>query len=154
VISWAIAMQTTSNLNTIYEIDDYQWLEETIERLKNREFDQLDLEHLIEELEDLGRERKNAVASLLEQIIRHYLMYQFWNEEVERNAPHWEAEIFNFKIQLNRLLTRNLQTYLEANLDKIYQSSRKYIQKKARLDNLPQKSPYTLEALLNDDHLP
>ncbi len=154
MISEAIAMQTTSNFNTLYEIDDYQWLEETVERLKKREFDQLDLEHLIEELEDVGRERKNAVISLLEQIIRHYLMYQFWTEEVERNAPHWEAEIFNFKIQLNRLLTRNLHIYLEENLDKIYQSSRKYIQKKARLDNLPQKSPYTLEALLNEDHLP
>ncbi len=53
------------NLKNLYDIDDAQWLEETIKLLKNKEFNQLDWDNLIEELEDLGRENKNAVASLL-----------------------------------------------------------------------------------------
>lgn len=87
-------MPALKNLKNIYEIDDYQWLEETIQLLKNQQFERLDLEHLIEELEELGRERKNAVASLLEQIIRHLLMYQYWTVEREQNSNHWEAEIY------------------------------------------------------------
>ncbi|MGB5593436.1 MAG: DUF29 domain-containing protein [Crocosphaera sp.] len=147
-------IQTPESLKQLYEIDDYQWLEKTVHLLKNRKFDSLDLENLIEELEELGREKKNAVASLLEQIIRHCLMYQYWTDEYERNSNHWEAEIYNFKVQLSRILTRNLKVYLEQNLDKIYQYSRKYVVKKTKLTNLPENNPYSLEDLLNEDYLP
>ncbi len=37
-------------LKQLYEIDDSQWLGETISLLRNHQFQQLDLEHLIEEL--------------------------------------------------------------------------------------------------------
>jgi hypothetical protein len=147
-------IQTPEGLKQLYEIDDYQWLEKTVDLLRNRKFDSLDLENLIEELEELGREKKNAVASFLEQIIRHYLMYQYWTDEYERNANHWEAEIYNFKVQLNRILTKNLKVYLQENLEKIHQSSRKYVIKKTRLTNLPENNPYSLEDLLNEDDLP
>lgn len=147
-------MQTIKDLKHIYEIDDVQWLEETINLLKNRQFERLDLEHLIEELKELGREKKNAVASLLEQIIRHLLMYQYWTAEREQNANHWEAEIYGFKTQLNRLLTTNLTNYLQDNLETIYQSSLKYVQKKTKLQNLPCNNPYSLNDLLDQDYLP
>jgi len=67
-------MQRIHALKQLYDIDDSQWLGETVSLLR---FQQLDLEHLIEELEDLGKEKKNAVASLLEQIIRHLLLLQY-----------------------------------------------------------------------------
>ncbi len=47
-------MTVIPDLKTLYEIDDSLWLEETIELLKAKRFDALDLENLIEELEDLG----------------------------------------------------------------------------------------------------
>ncbi|WP_013324954.1 DUF29 domain-containing protein [Gloeothece verrucosa] len=147
-------MQTLEDLKNIYESDDAQWLEETIKLLKNKQFEGVDLEHLIEELEELGREKKNAVASLLEQIIRHLLMYQYWTAEREQNANHWEAEIYSFKTQLNRLLTTNLANYLQDNLETIYQSSLKYVQKKTRLKNLPSNNPYSWKDLLDQDYLP
>jgi len=71
-------MQRIHDLKQLYEIDDSQWLGETVSLLRNHQFSQLDLEHLIEELEDLGKEKKNAVASLLEQVIRHLLLLQYW----------------------------------------------------------------------------
>lgn len=147
-------MQALKNLKNLYEIDDYQWLEETIKVLKNRQFEALDLENLIEELEELGREKRNAVASLLEQIIRHLLMYQYWTAEREFNANHWEAEIYSFKTQLNRLLTTNLSNYLQNNIETIYQSSLKYVQKKTKLKNLPLNNPYSFNDLLDQDYLP
>jgi hypothetical protein len=70
-------------LKQLYEIDDSQWLGETVSLLRNHQFSQLDLEHLIEELEDLGKEKKNAVASFLEQVIRHLLLLQYWTKEAE-----------------------------------------------------------------------
>ena len=53
----------TLDLNTLYEQEYDQWLEETVKILKNRQLDQLDYDNLIEELETLGRSEKNAVKS-------------------------------------------------------------------------------------------
>ena len=62
-------MAVLTNYQQLYETDDLQWLEETIALLKNRQFEALDLDNLIEELEDLGSEKRNAVVSLLDQVI-------------------------------------------------------------------------------------
>jgi hypothetical protein len=89
-------MTVITDLKTLYEIDDSLWLEETIELLKKKRFDALDLENLIEELEDLGNEKKFRVASFLQQIIRHALLLQFWTREREYNQSHWQAETGKF----------------------------------------------------------
>ncbi|TRT77925.1 MAG: DUF29 domain-containing protein, partial [Microcystis aeruginosa Ma_AC_P_19900807_S299] len=78
-------MTVIPDLKTLYEIDDSLWLEETIELLKAKKFDALDLDNLIEELEDLGNEKKFRVASFLQQIIRHCLLLQFWTSERKYN---------------------------------------------------------------------
>ena len=106
-------MQKIHDLKQLYEIDDSQWLGETVSLLKNHQFSQLDLEHLIEELEDLGKEKKNAVASLLEQVIRHLLLLQDWTKETEYNTINWQEEIYDFRTQLKREMTTNLRNYLE-----------------------------------------
>ncbi len=82
-------MTVIPDLKTLYEIDDSLWLEETIELLKAKRFDALDLENLIEELEDLGNEKKFRVASFLQQIIRHALLLQFWRSEREYNRSQF-----------------------------------------------------------------
>ncbi len=51
---------TPQNLKELYEIDDYLWIEETVKLLKEKQFNQLDLDNLIEELEDLGSEKKTS----------------------------------------------------------------------------------------------
>ncbi|NER26065.1 MAG: DUF29 domain-containing protein, partial [Symploca sp. SIO1C2] len=42
-------------IKTLYEQDFQQWIEQTIEQLQNSDFSSLDIEHLIEELTDLGK---------------------------------------------------------------------------------------------------
>ena len=44
-----------NDLKQLYDVDDAQWLEETVNLLKKHQFQQLDLDNLIEELEDLGK---------------------------------------------------------------------------------------------------
>ena len=148
-------MILTTDLKGLYEIDDYQWLEMTIKLLKAKRFKELDLENLIEELEDLGSERRNAVESLLEQIIRHLLMCQYWLEEADYNDNHWRAEIISFRTQLERRLTTNLRNHLASRLPKIYQSALRYVRQKTGFKvDLPEQCPYHLEQLLDTDWLP
>ena len=148
-------MTVIPDLKTLYEIDDSLWLEETIELLKARRFDALDLENLIEELEDLGNEKKFRVASFLQQIIRHALLLQFWTREREYNQVHWKAEIVSFKDQLKRYLTTNLRKYLEQEFDNIYEDAVRYIRQKTDNQvNFPDTCPYSLAELLDPNWLP
>jgi len=108
-----VLVSPISTISQLYETDPTLWLEKTIECLKGDRLDQLDIEHLIEELEDLSKRDKNKAASLLEQIIRHLLLLQYWSEEYDNNSSHWEAEIDGFRTQLRRHLTTTLYQYLE-----------------------------------------
>lgn len=143
------------DLKTLYETDDVEWLQETVKLIKNHQFEQLDLENLIEELEDLGREKKNAVASLLEQIIRDLLLLQYWTGEVEYNRVHWEEEIYSFRVQLRRKITTNLRNYLESESNSIYQDALGFVKIKTQnIVYFPPECPYTLEQLLDIDWFP
>ena len=148
-------MTVIPDLKTLYEIDDSLWLEETIELLKAKNFEALDLDNLIEELEDLGNEKKFRVASFLQQIIRHALLLQFWISEREYNQAHWQAEIISFQYQLKRYLTTNLRQYLEQEFEQIYFESLQYVRKKTDNQvNFPDICPYSLEELLDPNWLP
>jgi hypothetical protein len=148
-------MSVIPDLTTLYEIDDSLWLEKTISLLKMKRFDAIDLDNLIEELEDLGNEKKFRVAGFLQQIIRHALLLQFWRVERDYNQGHWESELANFQDQLDTYLTANLRKYLEQEFDTIYQKALRYVRKKTKNQvNFPDTCPYTLEELLNPDWLP
>ncbi len=147
-------MKSITDLKKLYEIDDSQWLEETIKLLKNHQFQELDLENLIEELEDLGRRDKSAVASLLEQIIRHLLLWQYWTSEFENNSVHWQGEIYTFRTQLNRKITTNLRNYLDSELDSIYKDALGFVKIKTQNSvNFPSECPYSLAQLLDIEWL-
>jgi hypothetical protein len=141
------------SLSSIYEEDYQQWLDETVLLLKNRQVDSLDYEHLIEELEALGREQKNAVESLVIQIIQHLLFYQYWSSEREDNERHWRGELISFRTQLELRLTTNLRNHLSNRLDYLYGKARKMAEVKTDL-KLPSASPYTLADILDEDWLP
>ncbi len=147
-------MLVTSNLKELYEIDDYLWLEKTIKLLKNRQFSELDLDNLIEELDALGNESKNRVKSLLEQIIRHLLLLEYWTEELPYNSNHWQSEILSFRYQLNDRITTNFKNMLANDLEMLYGRSLKFVETKTGFKRFPKNCPYTLEQLLDENYLP
>lgn len=52
-----------SRLLELYESDYYLWLQETSRLLKARNFENIDIENLIEEIESLGRSERNKLIS-------------------------------------------------------------------------------------------
>ena len=58
----------------LYEQDFCLWIESTIKQIEAQEFDKIDWDNVIEELDSLGksdkRELKNRLVVLLEQLIR------------------------------------------------------------------------------------
>ncbi|WP_446355412.1 DUF29 domain-containing protein [Coleofasciculus sp. G2-EDA-02] len=148
-------MTVNMNLASLYDVEYDQWLALTISLLKENRFNELDKEHLIEELEDLSRREKKTVERFLEQIIRHLLLWQYWTAEHDYNANHWQAEIMSFRTQINEDLTQNLRNYLQENQVKIYEKALNYVKQKTGYDvDFPENCPYTLDQLLEMNWLP
>jgi hypothetical protein len=147
---------TKNRLQKLYEIDDYLWLQETLKLLKNNDFNSLDLENLIEELEDLGKNSFNKVRSLLRQIIIHLLLLEHWQEEYDLNHRYWMGEIIAFRDDLNNDLTTTLNNKLNRELEGIYNVSRRVVIQKTGLHQklFPAHCPYSLEQLPNDSWYP
>ncbi|MFB2880081.1 DUF29 domain-containing protein [Floridanema aerugineum] len=143
------------DLKALYETDEFAWLQLTIQLLKNRQLNFLDLEHLIEELEELSRRDKSEVSSFLKQIIIHLLLLEYWTNERELNANHWRSEIYGFRDRLDEILTTTLRNYLEENLDSIYKRSLGRVQQKTgNTVKFPLECPYSFEQLLDLNWFP
>ena len=148
-------MKVNMNLASLYDVEYDQWLARTISLLKENRFNELDKDHLIEELEDLSRREKKTVERFLEQIIRHLLLWQYWTVEHDYNANHWQAEIMSFRTQINEDLTQNLRNHLQENQVKIYEKALNYVKQKTGYEvDFPKKCPYTLDQLLEMNWLP
>lgn len=107
---------------TIYDTDYYTWTKEQAELLKLKRFEQVDWSNLIEEIEDLGNSRENALESYLERLLEHLLKLSYWESEKERCIRGWKAEVTNFREQIKKILKKNpaLKTKVEPIWTEIY----------------------------------
>ena len=157
-------MTTNLSTQTLYDQDYYLWLENTVEQLRlckahcrrqSQEFKQLDLDNLIEEIESLGREQKHKVESYLRQLLKHLLLYQYWEAEKAYCTTGWASEIDNFRAELEILLrSRTLYNFLVSILEPTYAKARRAACLKSQLQIFPKSCPYTIEQILNPDWFP
>jgi hypothetical protein len=148
--------QITKSYSVLYEEDASQWLEETINLLKLRNFDAVDWDTLVEELDSMVRSEKNAVEGLLTELLKHLLVYQYWESGRSHYGQHWEHEILNFQIQLTRKLTTNLNNHLSNQFNSIYRDAKRLAYKKYPLpDSLfPETYSYDLTQIIVPGFLP
>jgi hypothetical protein len=150
-------MQPTQANCEIYEQDYPEWLDITLNQLQNRDLENLDWEHLIEEITALGNEQRRKVESYLRQLIKHLLLYQYWETEKSYCAKGWIEEIDNFRSELDLLLeSKVLYNHCAKILDKIYIKARNNAIRKSELSPaiFPENCPYSLTEILNPEWLP
>ncbi len=64
---------------SLYESDLFLWTQDTIAKLKARDFDHVDIENLIEEIESLGISQKKEVRNRLRVLLAHLLKRMYVN---------------------------------------------------------------------------
>ena len=77
-------------MNTQYENDIVAWANEQAQLIRAGKFDQLDLEHLAEEIEDVGKSEKRELASRMAVLLAHLLKWQY---QPERQTNSWQRTI-------------------------------------------------------------
>src|SRR5882762_8685682 len=135
----------------LYEEDFYAWTQQQAELLRRLPAlgNEIDLEHIAEEIEDLGRSDLRAAQSLCEHIIEHFLKLQY--SGLEQPADHWRDEIVEWRLQLDKLLTRSIEAKLD--LGDRYRAALRLLRRLERdvpglVSRLPPTSPYTLEQIV------
>ncbi len=138
---------------TNYSSDYYTWTQEQVNLLKLKRFEQVDWDNLIEEIEDLGKSRENALESYLERLLDHLLKLSYWESEKEYCTRGWKAEIRNFRAQIKKILRKNpaLKNKLEPIWEDIYPVR---ISIMGELFSIPDNQNISLDDALSDDWFP
>jgi len=76
-------------MKTLYETDIVLWLEEQVKLLRDRKFEELDMDHLLEEIEDLGNQR-DTIERLWALTMMHMLK---WKYQPDRRCNSWKSSI-------------------------------------------------------------
>ena len=68
---------TKARSNSLYESDFYTWTQEQARLLRERRFDDLDLDNLVDEVASVGSSEKREIRSRLKVLLTHLLKWKF-----------------------------------------------------------------------------
>jgi Domain of unknown function DUF29 len=84
-------------MTTSYETDVVAWANEQARLIRAGQFDQLDLEHIAEEIEDVGKSEQRELASRMAVLLMHLLKWQF---QSDRRSTSWTRTIREQRIRV------------------------------------------------------
>lgn len=140
---------------SLYETDFYAWTEEQVALLRDRQWNQIDLQNLIEEIESLGKQQRQELRNRLSVLIGHLLKWEF---QPQRRSRSWLATLRIQRLDTVELLEDNpsLKPYLKEALYKAYLKGVELAVRETDLPNrtFPSECPYSLMEILNDRFYP
>lgn len=144
-----------ADCQTLYETDYLQWIETTVEKLRIQDYRNVDWDHLVEEIEDMGRSERRSLKSNLIVVLVHLLKWQY---QPEYRSGSWEGSIIEHRRRIMEALndSPSLKPYLDNIFAECYTQAVK--QAKAEtglpLETFPKKCPDELVGVINDEFLP
>jgi hypothetical protein len=139
----------------LYHTDYASWVDQTVELLRTGKLHEIDLTHLIEEVEDLGKSQKQALKSNLRVVLMHFLKWQY---QPENQSNSWRATLREHRNRLLDILedSPSLQNFLMTHLEQCYRQARLQAADETGLsvEVFPTQSPYTMEKILNEAFWP
>ncbi len=144
-------------MTTSYESDVVAWAKEQAALIRAGRFDQLDLSHIAEEIEDVGKSEQRELASRMAVLIAHLLKWQY---QPAKRSTSWERTIKDQRRLSGRRLkkTPSLAPMLTDPewLDDIWVDATAFASKETGLDEsvFPEASPWLMADVLTDGWLP
>lgn len=138
----------------LYDRDVLAWSEHQADLLRRlargERVNDLDWEHVVEEIEDVGLSELHAVVNYLEQILVHLLKVQAWPDSDSLN--HWRAEIISFQGSAERRFAPLMERRID--LATLYQRAVRQVttlNRRQRPPDWPESCPFSLDGLLRQD---
>jgi hypothetical protein len=109
----------------LYEEDFYAWTRNQTAALRRLAAEQwngpLDLDHLAEEVEDLGNSQRYAVESQIERVLEHLLKLEHAPAADPRRG--WLISVLNARNHVRRRMTAAIRREVEPSLEDCYARS-------------------------------
>lgn len=152
-----------SQLSSLYENDFSSWAATNADLLRSGRFAELDIEHLLEELADMGVSERNELESRLAILLAHLLKWQFqyrllsdrWKEFKEDS---WRSTLIEQRNRIAKRLRKSpsLTSKLDEVIAEAYQDAVGIAAKETGFspDTFPVQCPYSLEQILDDEFYP
>lgn len=144
-------------MSTRYENDVVAWANEQASLIRAGRFDELDLAHLAEEIEDVGKSEQRELASRMAVLLAHILKWQF---QPQKRSVSWTLTIKEQRRLLVRRIakTPSLGPMLEDPewIDEIWVDAKALAEKETGLDisTFPEACPWAMADVLAEDWLP
>jgi len=89
----------TKSLKELYEKDFYLWVLENLKLLKNKEYELVDWENLLEEIEDMAKRHYESLISYMAVIMEHLYKWENYRESAYMGSG-WKKSILNARKEL------------------------------------------------------
>jgi hypothetical protein len=134
----------------LYDTDFYAWTVATANLLRQQRFMEIDIAHLAEELEDMGKRERRSLKSHMRNVILHLLK---WRYQPDKRSPSWRQSIRNGRLEIQELLhdSPSLAGQISQILDDTYPAARAdAIDETGLSENIfPTQCPFTSEQVLD-----
>jgi hypothetical protein len=149
--------------NQLYERDFNVWRETIIKKIKQQDFNDIYWEHLLLELEDMGKSEKRSFVSNLTILIAHLLKLTVQADAPEMMKGSWYSSVTEHRFRVKKDLEENpsFKNYLHEVIFIAYADARKLAIKESKNAKLgvrkPEETeyaldfPFTIEQLLDED---
>jgi len=156
-------MKTISKeeLKELYDKDFPLWVEINLQLLKEKAYDLVDWENLLEEIEDMGRRYLDACISYLAIILEHLYKWDNFKDLVgTEGGKSWVRSVENSRTRIAVMFKRypSLRSKLPHELESAWISARAELEIWLRDNNydpedfdIPEECPYTYEEAMTRD---
>ena len=142
-------------LARLYDQDFLLWTEKIAGLLRAGRLDELDIEHLAEEIEDMGKSQRRELESRLRVLLAHLLK---WGWQRDKRSNSWKATAANQRAELRAVFrdSPSLKTHLPESVAEAYRDAVEEAALETGLppDTFPEHCPFTSEQILDRDFLP
>ncbi len=142
-------------MSTLHDTDFVAWTEQQARLLRERRFEELDVDELLEEIEDMGGSERRALESRLAELLLHLLK---WKYQPARRTRSWRVSIAKQRVGIERVLRQNpsLKASLEARYVDAYADARRLaaVETGLQRETFPPECPFQREDALAEEWLP
>jgi hypothetical protein len=139
---------------SLYDQDFAVWTSETARLLRAGRFDEVDIEHVAEEIEDMGKRDKRELHSRLTVLLLHLLK---WNSQPNKQSSGWQSTIITQRAELEQLFedSPSLRRTIGAAVLKVYPAALRAAVVETGLPTatFPRDCPFTPEQLMDPSFL-
>jgi hypothetical protein len=158
---WRIMKRSTSSVARkpqdpeLYNVDFLEWTQRTAQLLREGRFKEVDVEHVAEEIEDIGKRDLKEVNSRLQVVLVHLLK---WKWQPRRRSVSWRSTLVTQRVEIDAELqdSPSLHRRMRETLQRTYQGAVKRAAVETGLppSTFPHACPFSIEQALDTEFLP